>query len=355
MSAFAMPELKPLEMGQLIDRATRLYRQNFLKFIGIISITQLPSSVFAVLLTVFSAQSERLVNLDDPFAPGSLIASVLSGAFLTSIVAFVLSQIGTAALTRAIADQYLGHPVSIGDSYRKLGRAWLSLLGGTFLAGIVMVAIMAALFILVLIPCIGAVFAFLFAIPGSGMLLFWGSLVLPLIAPVVVIERQRARYALHRAWDLARRRFWWAFGFAVLLTMFSYLIVVGPTFLIVFGLQSMVGSGLNEVISAVIQQLATFILSVLYYPLQLTCITLLYFDIRIRTEGFDLEVLAASADGSDVTMEIAQKAPEPMLPFNFNMTEIGYFSLIAIGAGLLLGGIFLLLVGLGAAFGATLG
>lgn len=345
MSAFAMPELKPLEMGQLIDRAARLYRQNFLKFVGIISITQLPSSIFAVLLTIFSAQSTRFVNLDNPLAPGNL--SVLSGTFLTSIVAFVLSQIGTAVLTRAIADQYLGHPVSIGDSYRKLGRSWLSLLGGTFLAGIVM----AVMLVLVIIPCIGLIFA----IPGFGILLFGSYLVVPLIAPIVVIERQRARNALHRAWDLARRRFWWGFGFAVLLTIFSSLVVAGPTFLIIFGLQSMVGSGLNEVVSAVIQQLATFILSVLYYPLRLTCITLLYFDIRIRTEGFDLEVLAASADGSDATMEIAQKAPEPMLPFNITMTEIGYFSLITVGAGLLLGGISLLLVGLGAAFGATLG
>lgn len=340
-----MPELKPLEMGQLIDRAARLYRQNFLKFVGIISITQLPSSIFAVLLTIFSAQSARFVNLDNPLATGNL--SVLSGTFLTSIVAFVLSQIGTAALTRAIADQYLGHPVSIGDSYRKLGRSWLSLLGGTFLAGIVT----AAMFVLVIIPCIGWVFA----IPGFGILLFGTYLVIPLIAPVVVIERQRARKSLHRAWDLARRRFWWGFGFAVLLTIFSSLVVAGPTFLIIFGLQSMVGNGLNEVVSAVIQQLATFILSVLYYPLRLTCITLLYFDIRIRTEGFDLEVLAASAEGSDANMEIAQKAPEPMLPFNVNMTEIGYFSLIAIGAGLLLVGIFLLLVGLGAAFGTALG
>lgn len=345
MSAFTMPELKPLEMGQLIDRAARLYRQNFLKFVGIISITQLPSSIFAVLLTIFSAQSARFVNLDNPLATGNL--SVLSGTFLTSIVAFVLSQIGTAALTRAIADQYLGHPVSIGDSYRKLGRSWLSLLGGTFLAGIVT----AAMFVLVIIPCIGWVFA----IPGFGILLFGTYLVIPLIAPVVVIERQRARKSLHRAWDLARRRFWWGFGFAVLLTIFSSLVVAGPTFLIIFGLQSMVGNGLNEVVSAVIQQLATFILSVLYYPLRLTCITLLYFDIRIRTEGFDLEVLAASAEGSDANMEIAQKAPEPMLPFNVNMTEIGYFSLIAIGAGLLLVGIFLLLVGLGAAFGTALG
>jgi hypothetical protein len=75
------------------------------------------------------------------FSSTSLIAG---GAIslLVAIAAFVLIQgVATAALTRAIADNYLGESTSFLDAYRRIGRSWMSLLGALLVASLYAIAI----------------------------------------------------------------------------------------------------------------------------------------------------------------------------------------------------------------------
>jgi hypothetical protein len=62
--------------------------------------------------------------------------------------------------------------------------------------------------------------------------------------------------------------------------------------------------------------------------LQLTCVTLLYFDVRVRTEGFDLALLALSDQADAETLSTtAPPLNKKAIP---GWEEVGYFALITI-------------------------
>ncbi len=334
MTATTVPHLRPLGMGQLLDQAVRLYRRNFLTFIGIIAIVQIP---VALLQFVFSLLTiGGVAQLQDPSAPfpasgemfGPAFATGIGGTVLVGIIAFVLIQVvATAAMTRAVAGSYLGETVSILGSYRKIKRSWVSLLGALLLSGLIGIV----LFIWLLIPCVGW-------LTGLGMMLFFVMVIIPLIAPVIVLERQKASQAIRRAWDLARRRFWWVLGFVFLLYIFAQIIITGPAYLVTlifqlsFGIDTFGSPATQMIMQTTIQSIVQVVGALIYLPLQLTAITLMYFDLRVRTEGFDLTLLTADrSDETDAASEISEittQAPKPDSGNLVTMNEMGYFVLI---------------------------
>lgn len=336
--------LRPLGTGELLDRAVRLYRRHFLTFIGIIAIVQIP---LVLLQTGFS-----LLTIQWWADPASLSeATALAGNFgqlLVTILGYLLvSSLGTAALTRAIANSYLGQPVSLASAYRQIGKSWLVLVLALLL--IFLLGILLSLWWL--IPCIGW-------FTGLGMLLYLSLVVSPLTAPTVVLEKKRARAAVRRAWDLSRRRFWPVVGFVTVLFIFNMIFTVTPSLLFGFflglGMDPLTASFTDQqMISTVISSLITLVFSLIFLPFQLTAMTLLYFDLRIRTEGFDLALLARSVDlpapqdqtlagelalstepaaAADLTESIAD-APAPEREPLITGSELGYFLAITLTLG----------------------
>lgn len=324
----ALPNnLQPLSMAQLLDRAIRLYRNNFLIFVGIVAIAQIPATIVNMIGLWVAPAPE--------FSPAATVTDMWlqiaesSGfgsnpwVWLGRLVTLLLVQLATAAMTKAVAENYLGHKIGLFDAYRKIGRSGFVLLLATFI-GIFFVIALAIWWIIV--PCLGW-------FTGLGMIFFFGLVVLPLIAPVVVLERRSAVEALQRAWDLARRRIWWLIGFMLLLGIFGQLVVTGPAVLSVFIINSVVGSSVDATTATLIQQVIGLLLNLIYLPLQLTCVTLLYFDVRVRTEGFDLALLALSEQADTESLKTtAPPLAKSTLP---SWEEIGYFALITIAIAVL--------------------
>lgn len=337
--------LRPLGTGELLDRAVRLYRRHFLTFIGIVAIVQIPLTLAQLGVSLLSLQWAN-----DPASTDAAILAGSLGAMAISVLGFVLvSSLGTAALTRAIANSYLGQPVSLVGAYRQIGKSWVVLM--TALLLIILLSLLLGLW--TLIPCIGW-------FTGLGMLLYLSLVVSPLTAPAVVLEKQRARAAVRRAWDLSRRRFWPVVGFVSVLFILSMIFTVTPSLLVSF----MVGQGVDpfatgfaeqQMISTVVSSLATLVISLIFLPFQLSAMTLLYFDLRIRTEGFDLALLARSVDlpepqeqalagemvlstepatAVDLTETIAE-TPAPKREPLITGRELGYFLAITLTLGAL--------------------
>lgn len=333
----SVPGLRPLRMGELLDRIIRLYRQNFLTFIGIVALVQIPIVLLQLVLTVFvtGPQVDTFSNPNPNAVPdfNSVMGSIFGVAFIVSIFSFIFVQgLGTAALTQAVANSYLGKKTGIIESYKQIGNSWPKLLVALFLAGLVGILLVVWL----IIPCIGW-------LTGPGALVFFATVVIPLIAPVVVLEKQSPSGAIQRVWSLVRRRFWWVFGFAFLLIIFNFLLISGPTALINFIFQSPSGApstviGDNSfIIQTVVQSAVSLILSLLYLPIQLVGYTILYFDLRVRLEGFDLAVLASETaeDGSFDAVGTIESAPKGDSRFAVTWNELGYFTIISIGVGIL--------------------
>lgn len=336
MTATPMPHLRPLNLGELLDQAIRLYRRKFLTFIGIIATVHIPISVLQLVASLFTVSAmPYLQDSGHPLTnssqmPGAAYFIGMAGTVLVAIISFILIQgLATAALTRAIAGSYLGESVGILEAYEKIGRSWLSLLGALLLAGLISLGLV----IWFIIPCVGW-------LTGLGILAFFGGVIVPLIAPIIVLEKQSASDSIRRAWDLSRRRFWWVSGFVFILYLFAQLVITGPVTLIGVAFQFAVGGPLNvsmttTIIQTVLQSLVQLTFSVIYLPLQLAAITLMYFDLRVRTEGFDLALLSTDALDNDTGVTgITTQAPLPERGSLVTMTEMGYFAAFSVGGGI---------------------
>src|SRR5262245_59145687 len=157
MTALSMPTLRPLGIGELLDQAIRLYRRNFLSFIGIIAVVQIPLGLLQFGLSLLALQTTGVLGArarglpaTDPASP--LFCAAEGGTILVAIVQLILVQgVATAAMTRAVADNYLGTPTGFTGAYRRVGRAWLPLIGTLFIAGLVGILLV----IWFLVPCVG--------------------------------------------------------------------------------------------------------------------------------------------------------------------------------------------------------
>jgi hypothetical protein len=318
--------LRPFSLGELLDRAIRLYRQNFIKFLGIMAIVQVPISLLQLLVTVFMFQGLYDPSNDPTTSPDQFLGRTLGGSgasILLGILSFLLVQgLATAALTRAVADNYLGHETGILDAYRRISSRWLRLVGALCLLGLLVLVIL----IWWIVPCIGW-------LTGGGMLLFASSVILPLVAPIVVLEGRPAWESIRRAWELARRRFWWILGFVAILYLFAQLLITGPSMLATTAVYTVFSDSSDvfaqSTTTTIIQTAIGLVMSLLYLPLQLTAITLMYFDLRVRTEGFDLTMLAAEASGQPADVDVlTTRAPAMAQSRLVTWTEMGYFVII---------------------------
>lgn len=330
MTTSLSPVLRPLTLGEILDQAIRLYRNNFANFIGILAIPYIPliilqtgtSYLMTSSLVAFDPNGSTSPSL---FGPSYWLGAL--GTLITYFLQFIFIQgVATAALTRAVADNYIGNRTDIFGAYRALGGSWFRLLLTillAFLLGLVLIVWM-------LLPCVGW-------FTGPGILLFLFVIIVPLIAPVIVLERHGAWDSLRRAWTLSRSRFWWMLGFAFILYLFSQIVISGPTALAGFLLQILLPSSASSfsypLLSTILQSLVTMVFSLLYLPLQLTAITVVYFDLRIRSEGLDLalqtaEQTALAEENRPVFLPEITPAPQGSL---ITWSEMGYFVLITFG------------------------
>jgi hypothetical protein len=326
MATTTVPFIRPLSLAELLDQAIALYRRNFLTFIGIIAIPYIPLGILQGLSSYLSTSS--LVNVestpDTVFTDPNYLLG-MSGLFILGLIQFILVQgVATAALTRAIADNYTGRPVNILDAYRSVGPSWWRLVGALIASMLIVIATL----IWTLIPCVGW-------FTGFGILFFIGAIVNPFIAPIVVMEKRGWFGAFRRAWDLGRSRFWWLVGFALILGLLSILLIQLPVYLIQWGAGMAFGEQADYqqqlLISNVLQIMVSVISGLLYLPLSLTAMTIVYFDLRVRSEGFDLALQAAGEFNEKVNIvSLAETSPPTQGSFISGM-DFGYFILLTVG------------------------
>lgn len=311
MSTMSTPHLRPLTVGQILDRAVRLYRNHFGTFLAIVAVVQVPLGI----VQLFNAIATWFINNNDSSAllmGVAAIASLLSlGVILIGVVA---NQIAATALARSVADVYLGRTTNFAAAY----RAVRPVLGNLIITLLILAVVGIALFLFaVIIPLIGW-------FPGVGMFIFFSWIVAPMMGPILILEKRAGFDLLRRAWDLARRRFWQVIGYGVVLMLFVLGIILGPSLLLSY-LVNFVWGGFEPATTpfdvptmnvpiwgTLLQTVTTVALQTVLLPVQLAAASVLYFDLRVRTEGLDLELLLAQQAAEPVDLDlILQNAPPP--------------------------------------------
>jgi hypothetical protein len=338
----AVPILRPLSLGELLDQAIRLYRHNFFKFVGIIALVSVPTSLVTLLVTaggLFLIGDQMALNPGDMGVMMTYFGWVGS-LLVTGTVSFVLIQgFGMAALTRSVVDSRLGLETGVLSSYQHIKSCW----GQILLAVILALLVNMLLFSWLMIPCLGWV-------SGPVLFIFWTSVLWPLVIPILVIEQKNPLTAIRRAWDLARRRFWWVLGFITVLYLLSMLAIYGPASLASYLTQLAVGSRMDyfeaQQLSTIIQTIVSSLTSLVTIPIQLTATILMYFDLRVRTEGLDLALQTSNREGMALN-ELIAAAPAASSETLITRREAWYFGALMLIFGLvaiiILGGFMLLI------------
>lgn len=256
-------QIGAMSVGDILDRGLKLLLARLPTFFVIMFIVQLPVLLVQIIAPVLSERNPYAA-----FLLGSLVALVLSLA---------LTQIGTAAILHVISQEFIDRRVGIGDAFRVGLARFGSLLLGTLAYGLA-VGVGLAL-------CI---------VPGL-IFLSWFSL----FSQVIVVEGRGAGDALSRSKDLSEGYRWRILGVLLLLgivqniLIWGAILVLGRLFPAVEPVQTAIGIQLKfNVANQVIQQILLFPIGALVATYISVCMTLLYFDLRIRKEGFDLELAA---------------------------------------------------------------
>lgn len=259
-------ELRPLTLGEILDRTFTMYRRHFLFFVTLAGIFQVPSLALALLDAPNAASSSLSVSR----------GITLLFSYCVAFFGYILAN-GGAAL--AISEFYLGHTITISQALtRVLGRFW-ALFGAAMVSGFVIVVG----FICLIIP---------------GFYVICRQLVL---TQAVILDRKGPTRAFSRSWELTQGFAGRAFVIVILYYIISIAVGAAIALPLVYSIREAASdpSRLRVIVS--IQAFISTLASVLLLPiLQIAC-SVFYFDLRVRKEAFDLQFMMnpdAPADDS---------------------------------------------------------
>jgi hypothetical protein len=267
MDAASTARFEPMTTGALLDRAFRLYTGNFSLMLGITAGAYVP--FYLIMLALESSIGGNL-----QFGIVGLSALLFQVIFMI-FWASVAFPIASGATTYAISERYLGNEVTIGDALRRGLRHYWPLSIAQITATIRVL--------------IGFV---LLIVPGILWMLSYS-----LIVPAILIEGQRAIPSLRRSSELVRGHRGKVFWVLLIVNLLQAVLAGGVGMITDVFFSAAAGS------AAILSTAVGNLLSIFLTPLGIIAAILLYYDMRIRKEGFDLEMLsrALANDAQNLT------------------------------------------------------
>jgi hypothetical protein len=237
---------------EIVDAAFQVYRRHALTLIMVTALAYTPWLVINLLF---------IRALADPTAVQG--AGFVIRSLIIALGAVITIMLMSGVLTKLGAQAYLsGETGRVEDAIREVLPRVPGLIGAGILRS--------------LLVGLGLVLLF---IPGVIFFLTYVA-----ITPVIVIEGKGVSEAFSRSSQLTRNQKMHVLGTYALLMLLYFLLLGGLTAV----------SALLTSISLVFQQLLSTVFIILFFPIFGLAEMLLYYDLRVRNEGYDVEVMAGS-------------------------------------------------------------
>jgi hypothetical protein len=284
--------LRPLSVGELLDAAFRLARH----LLPVLITLQLLSAAVPLMLGLYNAANGT-----------SALASLTLVNIVGVLVNIVFASLAAGAASLVISEAYLGRTLSAAEALQRAIPRVGPMLVASMVTGLVLVVCLLPFF---------AVVTFVAVSVGNGTQGVGPARVLAILAgvallalPVYVLAGftlQSICAVLEPELDgigAARRS--WALTKGYRRRIFMVMLALGAIFLAVAaGIGAAVaitglttGSVAANIVAVIIQAVT----SAIVFPIIYSVLTLQYYDLRVRKEGFDLEMLAAALPGAAVT------------------------------------------------------
>jgi hypothetical protein len=305
--------LRPMTLGDILDRTTQLYRRNFWTFAGVSAVPMgAMIGLFVVLgglFTVFTVVR---------YSPNNLLAGVLAIVLVVVMLPLLLtvSVFSQGSLTYTAARVHLGEKPKIKEALKsvwpRFGRyLWLLILQALFV-GVLPCLISGGFYALVLFG-VTKVFPFNDPDPVAIFLLIALSIVIGVVIvlqlltyaisfAVCVVEEKPAWPSLRRAAKLSkgtRGRIFLMFLLVMFLAGAVQMAVYIPVVIVMLVVVAVSHGGpaaiATVIVAEILNVLVNFTLQTLMMPVYSIALVLFYYDQRVRMEGFDIEWMMQQA------------------------------------------------------------
>jgi hypothetical protein len=306
--------LEPMSAGDIIDRAVRLYKRNFLSLVKIVLAPSLVAYLGAILFSI-GIHNFSLMRGDARVA--WTVGTMITGGTLWLFGNAAFYAIIGGSSRSLIAHFFEGKPILVREVYRAVRQRFWALIGATM---VILVMVLAVSYVLILVfsfaaIIIGAIAGALISKAPSwvftiyiiisslgiiGLVIFSFLLVysrVVYVPQVLMVEGKGVFAAISRSFQLARGEiipigavifFWiyaaWSIWFLMSIPVGAYAYFEGIDL-----------SWFNPeapIWYQIANQTLTKVSEILIWPIAMLCFTLLYINSRVRKEGYDIELLS---------------------------------------------------------------
>jgi MFS family permease len=320
-------KLRPLTLGEILDRTAQLYRRNFITFASVSAVPMV--ATFAVFVPIGVAMA--YMGIFNPTHPtpstGSLVALFSVAGVIGVPMALVAAVVMQVALTKTAIGAHMDQPLRVREALKSAWPrfwryVWLLILLG-LLVGFIPFAAIVGVFAAIPSAAKGFLVGFLVVVLfiAAFVYMVWRWLCYSLAMPACIVEEKTAWQSIKRSNSLSkgtRGRI-----FVMYLLMFAILIVIS----IVVDVIMFIGLALANVLGGaklgpvvtiagmIIALVGRIAMQALIEPLPLIALVLFYYDQRVRTEGYDIELMMEQAGlTTPVAIPEAQAEPVPVAP-----------------------------------------
>lgn len=300
--------LRPLGLGEILDGAFQACRKNAAATFGSAVLVQVVLSILTVALLggllLNPEQLENLSNANDSEALG-WAASIMGGASVLSLVNVIAVLVLQGVLVIPVARAILNLKTGFGTMWRIARKKIVSLIGLGLLM-VVAATIILAVFVLLMVLTVVALEEQSIAIVIISVLALlalaaWVSVKLALAPAALILDGTGVFASLGRSWTLVKGNWWRTFGILLLTTVIVQVIasVISTPISMVASLAfTMNGSAsgpeaaLAQTVPALlVTSMITAVFAAIGLAFQAAVTSLLYVDLRIRREGFDITLM----------------------------------------------------------------
>jgi hypothetical protein len=330
---------RPLSVTEILDGAFRIYRTHFTRLVLLTAVFLVPIAVATTLLLGFTVTgiNDLFFTATSETDVGQLLPGfgAIFAYFVLGLLGYIATAVTSVSLLAYIVALLGGEQLTTGESIRRGLRRFWAFVGMAILAALAIGAAAFALY-LVLILIFGAFAIFVGLLANLGESGGIAAIILALAAifgflaalflifvPIgllsarwvaapaaVVAEYLGPKAALDRSWALTRGQVWRCFGVIALLAILNFVVVGLPLSVLQMLLTFAVTSQWYGWLSGLIAGL-TYFVNILWYPLMMLVAVLLYYDLRVRTEGLDLDQRIRQVEQATAALEAANVTPSP--------------------------------------------
>jgi hypothetical protein len=287
-------QLRPLGIGEILDAGIKLFTLHWRTLVLSVACLILPVQILSALITASIAPEQLDLTSTESGVDEGEEVTFLVAQLLVLLLNGVSVLLATAVCFKAVADAYLGGEPDWRRSLRFGARRLAALIGLALAGGLILVLAFIALIV-----------------PG-----IWLAVAYSVAVPALLLERAGPIKALRRSFRLVRGRWWPTAGalvvgylmIAILGAIVQYAVLIVPSLLtdgntLATALGAVVGGTLGAAITT---------------PYTAAVVTLVYFDLRVRKEGLDLQLIA---EGAGVERDPDAPLPAPLTEEQYTPEE----------------------------------